>query len=93
MVITEIRLAVSDDRKIRAYANITFDNQLVIHGIKVLDGKKGLFIAMPSKRSGEKFKDIVHPMNTEFREKIQEQILVEYQNFIKKPIEKGEENE
>ena len=93
MVITEIRLAVSDDRKIRAYANITFDNQLVIHGIKVLDGKKGLFIAMPSKRSGEKFKDIVHPMNTEFREKIQEQILAEYQNFIKKPVEKGERNE
>jgi len=93
MIITEIRLAVSDDRKIRAYANITFDNQLVIHGIKVLDGKKGLFIAMPSKRSGEKFKDIVHPMNTEFREKIQEQILAEYQNFIKKPVEKGERNE
>jgi len=91
MVITEIRLAVSDDRKIRAYANITLDGELVIHGIKVLDGKKGLFIAMPSKRSGEKFKDIVHPVNTEFRERIQEQILAEYQKFIKN-IEQEKKN-
>jgi len=78
MEITEVRVSVSDDRKIKAYASITLDNLLVIHGIKVLDGKKGVFMAMPSKRSGEKFKDIVHPLNTDFRKQIQDRVLSEY---------------
>lgn len=78
MQITEIRVSVSNDRKVKAYASITFDNVLVVHGIKILDGKKGVFIAMPSKRAGVKFKDLVHPLNTEFRKEIQEKVLSEF---------------
>lgn len=82
MEITEVRVSISDDRKIKAYASITLDNLLVIHGIKILDGKKGAFIAMPSRRSGEKFKDIVHPLNTDFRNQIQNKVLSTYTNMI-----------
>lgn len=86
MEITEVRISTSNDR-IKAFVSITFDNLLVIHGIKILDGKKGVFIAMPSKRSGEKFKDLVHPLNTEFRKHIQDTILNKYNKILK-----GEEN-
>jgi stage V sporulation protein G len=86
MEITEVRISTSNDR-IKAFVSITFDNLLVIHGIKILDGKKGVFIAMPSKRSGEKFKDLVHPLNTEFRKHIQDTILSKYNKILQ-----GEEN-
>ena len=78
MEITEVRISVLNDR-IKAYASITFDNMLVVHGIKILDGRKGVFVAMPSKRSGDKFKDLVHPLNSDFRTKIQDNILLEYE--------------
>jgi stage V sporulation protein G len=83
MEITEVRVSVSDDRNVKAYASITFDNILVVHGIKILDGKKGIFVAMPSKRAGEKFKDLVHPLNTEFRKQIQDTVLAEYSKVSK----------
>jgi stage V sporulation protein G len=81
MEITEVRVSISDDKKIKAYASVTFDNVLVIHGIKVLDGKKGIFVAMPSKRVGDKFKDLVHPLNTNFRKIVQEKILSEFERI------------
>jgi len=83
MEITEVRISISDDRKVKAYVSITLDDMLVIHGIKILDGRKGVFVAMPSKRSGEKFKDLVHPLNTEFRKQIQDKILSEYEKLPK----------
>lgn len=81
MEITEVRVSISDDKKIKAYASVTFDNVLVIHGIKILDGKKGIFVAMPSKRVGDKFKDLVHPLNTAFRKIVQEKILLEFEKI------------
>jgi stage V sporulation protein G len=86
MEITEVRVSPSNDKKVKAFVSITFDDMLVIHGIKVLDGVKGIFVAMPSKRSGEKFKDLVHPLNTEFRKTIQEKILIEYEKISKEII-------
>lgn len=86
MEITEVRVFSSDDRKIKAYASITFDDIFVVHGIKILDGKKGSFIAMPSKYSNEKFKDIVHPLKTEFRKQIQDRILCEYNKITKEEL-------
>ena len=83
MEITEVRISIADDPKVKAYTSITFDNILVVHGIKILDGKKGIFVAMPSRRSGDKFKDLVHPLNTEFRKVIQDRILSEYEKTIK----------
>jgi len=81
MDITEIRVSISDDKKVKAYVSVTFDSILVIHGIKILDGKKGIFVAMPSKRVGDKFKDLVHPLNTDFRKLIQEKILLEFEKI------------
>jgi stage V sporulation protein G len=85
MDITEVRVFLSDDIKVKAYVSITLDNVLCIHGIKILDGKKGIFVAMPSKRSGEKFRDLVHPLNTEFRKAIQDKILDAYKLKMEVP--------
>lgn len=80
MEITELRIRkVDDGSKLRAYVTVTFDNCFVVHNVKIIDGNSGLFIAMPSRKtaSGE-YKDIVHPINLEFRTMLQEKILEEY---------------
>jgi len=80
MEITDIRIKkVEGENKLKAYASITFDDSFVIHNIKVIQGNNGLFIAMPSRRtrSGE-MKDVAHPINSQFREKIQNAILEAY---------------
>jgi stage V sporulation protein G len=81
MEITDVRVRrISSEGKLRAYATITFDNQFVIHNLKVIDGKSGLFVAMPSRKtkSGE-FKDVAHPISSEFRTTMQEAILAAYE--------------
>lgn len=81
MEITDIRIKkVEGENKLKAYASITFDDSFVIHNIKVIQGNNGPFIAMPSRRtrSGE-MKDVAHPINSQFREKIQNAILEAYQ--------------
>jgi len=81
MEITDIRIKkVEGENKLKAYASVTFDDSFVIHNIKVIQGNNGLFIAMPSRRtrSGE-MKDVAHPINSQFREKIQNAILEAYQ--------------
>lgn len=80
MEITDIRIKrVEGENKLKAYASVTFDNSFVVHNIKVIEGNSGLFIAMPSRktRSGE-MKDVAHPINTAFREKMQNAILEKY---------------
>ena len=82
MEITEVRLRkVNSDGKLRAVASVTIDKEFVVHDIKVIEGQNGLFIAMPSKKiqNGE-FRDVVHPINPEGRQKIQDAILAEYEN-------------
>jgi stage V sporulation protein G len=62
---------------------VTFDNQFVVHDIKVIDGQNGTFIAMPSRRTPDgEFKDIAHPINSETREMIQKAILEEYEKAV-----------
>lgn len=81
MEITDVRVRrIASEGKLRAYATITFDNQFVIHNLKVIEGKSGLFVAMPSRKtkSGE-FKDVAHPINSEFRLKMQQAILAAYE--------------
>ena len=62
-------------------ASVTLDNEFVIHDIKVIEGDKGLFIAMPSRRSADgEYRDIAHPINTETRKHLQEIVLDAYEN-------------
>lgn len=80
MQITDVRVRkVNSQNRMKAIASITIDNVFVIHDIKVIESDKGLFIAMPSRKTpnGE-FKDIAHPINTETREMIQQIILAKY---------------
>lgn len=82
--ITQVRVRVLNNdggsRK-KAVASITLDNEFAIHDIAVIEGQSGLFISMPSRRTpnGE-FKDIAHPINADFRNKIQKAVLDEYYN-------------
>ncbi len=80
MQITDVRLRkVNSENRMKAVASVTFDNEFVIHDIKVIESQNGLFIAMPSRKTpnGE-FKDIAHPINADTREKIQASILEAY---------------
>jgi len=78
--VTEIRIRMIDnDSKMKAVVSVTFDDVFVVHDIKVIEGTKGIFIAMPSRRSPDGvYRDIVHPINTEFRETLVKQILDKY---------------
>lgn len=80
MEITDIRIRKMDgDSKMKAIASITIDEEFVIHDIKVVDGEKGLFIAMPSKKTAEgEYRDIAHPIKTDTRNRIQTMILDKY---------------
>jgi stage V sporulation protein G len=80
MEITDIKIKkINNGGKLKAYVSITFDNVLVIHNLKVIDGQSGRFVAMPSRKmsSGE-FKDIAHPINSNFRAIIQSAVLEAY---------------
>ena len=86
MKVSELRIRkVSGDSKLRAYVTVTFDNCFVVHNVKIIEGKTGLFIAMPSRKtaSGE-YKDVAHPISPEFRNELQDKILAEYNagNFV-----------
>lgn len=82
MTITDVRIRkIASDGKMKAIVSITFDNEFVVHDIKVIEGQNGLFIAMPSRKTPDgEFKDIAHPINTDTREKIQSAILEAYEN-------------
>lgn len=74
-----IRLVDKEDSKLKAVASITIDDCFVVHDIKVIEGKEGYFISMPSKKTPDgEFKDIVHPINTETRESISAQVIEAY---------------
>lgn len=80
MQITDVRVRkVNSENRMKAIASVTFDDEFVIHDIKVIESQNGLFIAMPSKKTptGE-FRDVAHPINAETREKIQKAILDAY---------------
>lgn len=72
----------------KAVVSITLDNEFVVHDIKVIEGEKGLFIAMPSRKTADgAYRDIAHPLNTETRERIQSIILDEYEKAASLPEE------
>jgi stage V sporulation protein G len=82
MEITDIRIRkVTGEEKLKAYVTVTFDDCFVVHNVKIIEGKSGVFIAMPSRktRAGE-YKDVAHPIHPEFRVELQKKILEKYDN-------------
>ncbi len=87
MNITDVRVRkVEKEGKMKAVVSITIDQVFVIHDIKVIEGDRGLFIAMPSKRTADgEFRDIAHPINSDTRENIQKIILESYEKSLSEP--------
>ena len=83
MDITEININIRDEDKLKAFVNITFDDVFVIRGLKVIQGKTGLFVCMPSRKMSDgSYKDIAHPISNEFRQRMEQQILDRYNQLL-----------
>ena len=80
MTITDVRVRkIASEGKMKAIVSVTFDNEFVVHDIKVIEGQNGLFIAMPSRKTPDgEFKDIAHPINQSARENLQSAVLKAY---------------
>ena len=84
MQITDIRIrSVEKEGKMKAVVSITIDDEFVVHDIKIIEGEKGMFIAMPSRKAADgEYRDIAHPINTATRERLQSMILSKYQEAL-----------
>ena len=83
MNITEVRISLRDDAKLKAFASITLDNCFVVRGLKIIEGKTGTFIAMPSrKRKDGEYQDIAHPINNDARAVMERVILKAYREEV-----------
>ena len=84
MQVTDVRVRkLTKEGKMRAIVSVTFDNEFVVHDIKIIEGEKGLFIAMPSKKSTDcVYRDIALPINSETRDKLQQTILEKYEESL-----------
>ena len=82
MQITDVRIRkVEKEGKMKAVVSITIDEEFVVHDIKIIEGEKGLFIAMPSRKAADgEYRDIAHPINSNTRDRIQKLILEKYQD-------------
>jgi len=87
MKITNVRVRkIESDSKMRAVASITIDDEFVVHDIKIIDGDKGMFIAMPSRKTGDaEYRDIAHPINSQVRDNMQKIILDAYNKMLDEP--------
>ncbi len=84
MQVTDVRVRkIAKDGKMKAVVSITVDNEFVIHDIKVIEGEKGLFVAMPSKKSSDgEYRDIAHPITVDTRTRIEQAILQQYERTL-----------
>jgi len=82
MDITEININLRDEDKLKAFVNITFDDVFVVRGLKIIEGGQGLFVCMPSRKLPDgTYKDIAHPIDNDFRSKIEQRILHVYEKL------------
>ncbi|SHJ98516.1 septation regulator SpoVG [Tepidibacter formicigenes] len=84
MEITDVRVRkITEDGKMKGIVSVTFENLFVVHDIKIIEGQNGLFIAMPSRKISEgEFRDIAHPINSQMRQTLQDQILSAYEEAL-----------
>ena len=94
MQVTDVRIRkITKEGKMKAIVSITLDDEFVIHDIKIIEGEKGMFIAMPSRRAGDgEYRDIAHRINSDTREKVQKMILDKYETILAEEPD-GLENE
>lgn len=84
MNITEVKIFLTNEERLKAYVTITIENSFVIRDLKIIQGPSGLFIAMPSKkRKDGQFRDIAHPLNKETREMIEDLVFLAYEKELK----------
>ena len=92
MQITDVRVrkVAAKEGKLKAVVSITIDNEFVVHDIKVIEGEKGLFIAMPSRRTSDgEYRDTAHPINSETRERLQKLILEKFEAAMEEDAEEA----
>ena len=83
MQITEIKLHLTDEERLKAFVSVTFDNCFVVRNMKVIEGKTGLILCMPSRKTAnDEYKDLAHPITQEFRDYLETNILQAYQEEV-----------
>lgn len=94
MQITDVRVRkLAKEGKMKAVVSITWDDQFVVHDIKVIEGEKGLFVAMPNRQSGNgEYRDVAHPINAETRDMVQRIILQSYEEALNQQEAHGEDD-
>ena len=94
MQITDVRIRkINEEGKTKAVVSVTFDQEFVVHDIKIIEGQNGLFIAMPSRKMGEgDFRDIAHPLTSETRAKIRDAILEAYDAMAEQQEEENSDS-
>jgi len=86
--ITEVRITLKNENKLKAFANVTFDNAFVIRGLKIINGNKGFFLSMPSKKRPDgTYQDIAHPVNSEMRRLLEERVLEAYEEEVAQKVQ------
>lgn len=85
MKVTDIKIRLKDEKKVKAIVEVTLDNQLIIHGIRLVQTDKAFVITMPHfKGKGDKYLDLVHPANADFRKYLTDEIVTKYQELANK---------
>lgn len=94
MQITDVRVRkVTKEGKMKAVVSITLDDEFVVHDIKVIEGEKGMFIAMPSRKASDgEYRDVAHPINSETREKLQDIIFERYKQILEEEPDEAQED-
>lgn len=85
MKVTDIKIRLKDEKKVKAIVEVTLDNQLIIHGIRLVQTDKAFVITMPHfKGKGDKYLDLVHPAHADFRKYLTDEIVAKYQELVNK---------
>ncbi|MDA3885747.1 MAG: SpoVG family protein [Candidatus Delongbacteria bacterium] len=92
MELTEIRINLRNEEKLKAFVHVTFDDVFIVRGLKVINGKDGLFVCMPSRKLPDgSYKDIAHPIVDDFRIRLEKEILDKYAEEVSNQVNDSEE--